>query len=82
MLKSRLTADVWVLQVLPVLLGLQKHLQVYPFGLRLVVDESSRDASGEARLVAAKAHLQQNLLRVVVPQVQDVHHTDHREKEP
>lgn len=70
-----LTADIWVLQVQPVLLGLQKHLEVYSSCLRLIIDESSWDASGKVRFITAKAQVQQKLLWVVIPQVEYVHHS-------
>lgn len=73
---SETIAHIWVLQVQSVFLGLQEHLEVYSSGLGLMVDESGRDASGDVRLIAAEAQIQQNLLWVVVPQVEDVHHAE------
>ncbi|TNN61133.1 Mucin-19 [Liparis tanakae] len=45
------------------LLGFQKHLDVYSSGLRLMIDESSRDASRKVGFVTAKAQVQEQLLR-------------------
>lgn len=76
--KVRLTADIRILKVQPVLLGLQKNLEVYSFCLGLMVDESSWDASREVRFVTAKAQVQENLFGVIIPQVEYVHHTANR----
>lgn len=78
LLKVRLTADIWIVKVQPVLLGLQEHLEVYSPRLRLMIDESSRDASREIRFITAKAQIQEQLLRVIIPQVEYVHHTANR----
>lgn len=78
MLKVRLTADIRILEVQPVLLGLQKNLEVNSFCLGLMVDESSWDTSREVRFVTAKAQVQENLFRVIIPQVEYVHHTAKR----
>lgn len=79
-LNVRLTADIWILQVQPVLLGFQKHLEIYSFRLRLMINESSRDASREVGFITAKAQVQENLLRIIIPQVEYVHHTANRRR--
>ena len=75
LLRVRLTADIWILKVQPVLLCLQEHLEVYSPRLRLMIDESSWNASREVRFITAKAQIQEHLLRVIIPQVEYVHHT-------
>lgn len=69
----RLTADVRVLQVQPVPLGLQEHLQAHPICLRLEVDKTRWNSCREIGLIAAEAQFQEERLRVVVPQVMHVH---------
>lgn len=73
-----LTTNIWVLQVNPIPLGVQKHLQVDSSGLRLVIDEAGWNASRQVRLIAAEPQFQENLLRVIFPKVKYVHHTGDR----
>lgn len=70
-----LTAEVRVLNIDSVLLGFQEHLDVDPPGLGWVVNESRWDLDGDVGLVRAKAQVQEQLLRILMPEVQHVHDT-------
>lgn len=54
---TSLTADIRVLYVHAVLLGVQEHLDVDSPGAGLVVDEAGRDPSRDVRLVTAEAQI-------------------------
>lgn len=66
-MNDKLTANIWIFKVQPTLLSLQKHVEAYSSGLRLMVDESGWDASWQVRFITTKSQFQKNLLRIIVP---------------